>query len=376
VPIVVSEPGVYRLHVRGPDGLEAETNPLQVADTAPRVRWADLHGPSNLSDGTGTPEDYFLYARDVAGLDVAVLTDHDHWGMRFLDATPPAWEEILASTARFHEPGRFVTLPGYEWTNWIYGHRHVLYFDDGPYEVFSSIDPRYEHPTGLWNALAGREALTVAHHSAGGPIATDWSIVPDPHFEPVTEIVSVHGSSEAADSPSRIYNAVEGNYVRDALARGYRLGFIGSGDSHDGHPGLVQLAGPVGGLAAIVTEDLTRAAVLEALRARRVYATSGARILLRFAVDGAPMGATIPVGQTEVPHQAVVQVLGTAPLARIDLIRSGEVVGQFRDVDGNDTLASFEIPPLRAGEYVYVRVLQEDGALAWSSPIFVDDAAP
>jgi hypothetical protein len=138
----------------------------------------------------------------------------------------------------------------------------------------------------------------------------------------------------------------------------------------------VQLAGPVGGLAGIVTEDLTRAGVLEALRARRVYATSGARIVLRFAVDGAPMGATLAPGQTEVAHQAVVQVLGTAPLARIDLIRSGEVVGQFRDAEANDALASFEIPPLQAGEYVYVRVLQQDGALAWSSPIFVDDAAP
>ena len=33
-----------------------------------------------LSDGTGTPEDYFAYARDVAALDVIALTDHDHWG--------------------------------------------------------------------------------------------------------------------------------------------------------------------------------------------------------------------------------------------------------------------------------------------------------
>ena len=63
-------------------------------------------------------------------LDVAALTDHDHWGMLPLDAHPELWEEIQRQTPRFHEPGRFVTLLGYEWTSWIHGHRHVLYFDD------------------------------------------------------------------------------------------------------------------------------------------------------------------------------------------------------------------------------------------------------
>jgi hypothetical protein len=376
VSIGVAEPGVYRLHLRGPGGLEAETNPLQVADAAPRVLWADLHGHSNFSDGTGVPDEYFRYARDVAGLDVVALTDHDHWGMRFLDATPALWEDILATAARFHEPGRFVTLPGYEWTSWLYGHRHVLYFDDGPYELLSSLEPRFAHPTALWRALTGRDALTIAHHSAGGPVATDWTIAPDPRLEPVTEVVSVHGSSEAADSPSRIYRAIEGNYVRDALARGYRLGFIGSGDGHDGHPGLTHLAGPTGGLAAIVADENTRPAVLEALRARRVYATSGARIVLRFTIDGVPMGAGMSPGGPDTTHQAVVQVLGTAPLARLDLVRTGEVIGQLRDAEGSDTLASFEIPALHAGDYVYVRVVQQDGALAWSSPIFVDAPAP
>ena len=36
--------------------------------------------------------------------------------------------------------------------------------------VFSSIDPRYESPRQLWDALEGQPALTFAHHSAGGPI--------------------------------------------------------------------------------------------------------------------------------------------------------------------------------------------------------------
>ncbi|MEE9607603.1 MAG: CehA/McbA family metallohydrolase [Myxococcota bacterium] len=372
VEVVVREPGVYRLKAVAPGELTAVSNPMLVSATGPRVFWADLHGHSALSDGTGLPEDYFLYARDVAALDVVALTDHDHWGILPLATHPELWDEIQRQTRRFHEPGRFVTLLGYEWTSWIHGHRHVIYFDDEG-DVFSSVDPEYESPQQLWKALEGKRALTFAHHSAGGPIATNWSIPPDPRFEPVTEIVSVHGSSEALDSPALIYSPVPGNFVRDALDRGYRFGFIGSGDSHDGHPGLAHLSAPSGGLAAIVTENLSREAVLEALRARRVYATSGPRILLRTALGTHPMGSTLPAPESgAVSDTLFVHVLGTAPIERVDLVRSGEVVDAL-DGEGRLELAlERPVSDLRPGEYLYVRAVQQDGAVAWSSPIFVE----
>ncbi len=241
VEATVRAEGVYRLRATTADGLSAESNPLVARDRAPPILWADLHGHSQLSDGTGTPEDYLRYARDVAGLDAIALTDHDHWGVRFLDRSPELWARIRRAVERFYEPGRFVTVLGYEWTSWLQGHRHVLYFGDAG-EVLSSMEPRYRTPDLLWKALAGKPVLTFAHHSAGGPVATNWRYAPDPTLEPVTEIASVHGSSEAWDTPGRIYRPVRGNFVRDALARGYRLGFIGSGDSHDGHPGLARPA--------------------------------------------------------------------------------------------------------------------------------------
>jgi hypothetical protein len=365
-------PGVARLIAEGPDGLAAVSNPLVASAEGPRVLWGDLHGHSNSSDGTGTPQDYFLYARDVAGLDVAALTDHDHWGMLSLEDHPELWEEIRSLAQGFHEPGRFVTLLGYEWTSWIHGHRHVLYFgDEGA--VYSSVDPRFESPLQLWAALEGQPALTFAHHSAGGPIPTNWEIPPDPRFEPVTEIVSVHGSSEALDSPSLIYSPVAGNFARDALDRGYRLGFVGSGDSHDGHPGLSELASPSGGLAAILSEERTREGVLEALRTRRVYATNGARILLRVALGAHPMGSSIDVPEGgSVSEELFSHIVAAAPLSRVDLIRSGAVIDGL-DIEGElELILQRSLSELRAGEYVYLRVVQEDGGMAWSSPIFID----
>ncbi|MFP8881536.1 MAG: CehA/McbA family metallohydrolase [Myxococcota bacterium] len=368
----IDKSGVFRLRATTTEGLTAQSNPMLVAATAPRILWADLHGHSSLSDGTGTPEDYFLYARDVAALDVVALTDHDHWGILPLDDHAEFWEEIQQQTRRFHAPGSFVTLLGYEWTSWLHGHRHVLYFEDEGV-VYSSIDPAYETPTQLWNALRGKPALTLAHHSAGGPIATNWNFPPDPILEPVTEIVSVHGSSEAADSPIPIYSPQQGNFVRDVLDRGFRFGFVGSGDSHDGHPGLAHLGSPTGGLAAILSENLTRESVLEAIRARRVYATSGPRIILRVALDQYRMGTTIPApGSEGYSGDLFVQVLGTEPLDRIDLIRSGTVVDSMPADNLLDITLQRSIEALHSGEYLYVRAVQVDHAAAWSSPIYVD----
>jgi hypothetical protein len=354
-------------------GIIGESNPLEVGERVPRILWGDLHGHSNLSDGTGTPEDFYAYARDVAALDVAVLTDHDHWGMQPLDSHPDLWERIRAATSAAYEPGRFVTLLGYEYTSWIHGHRHVLYFEDRG-AIHSSLSEACESPLDLWAALRAEDvpALTFAHHSAGGPIPTNWDIAPDPELEPLTEIVSVHGSSEAMDSPGRIYSPVPGNFVRDALDKGYRFGFVGSGDGHDGHPGLTRLAAPSGGLVAILAEERNRPTVLQALRERRTYATNGPRMLLRAALGATRMGGSVAAPQDGAALLFFVRAVGTAPLRSIHVVRSGAIVAELDCQDAWDYSASVDLADLKAGEYVYARVVQADRGLAWSSPFYVE----
>ncbi len=372
VPVVVRSPGIMRVRATGLDGRAAGSNPLVVLPQTPRILWADLHGHSNLSDGSGTVEDYFRYARDIAGLDVVALTDHDHVGRRPLDATPAYWTEIRKQVAAFDAPGRFVTILGFEWTSWIHGHRHVLYFDaDGP--VISTADPAYTSPLQLWDALRGKRALTFAHHSAGGPIATNWEIPPDPVLEPITEIVSVHGNSEAPDAPHEIHEPVPGNFVRDVLQRGFQLGFVGSGDSHDGHPGLTSLGNSgSGGLAAILSDDLTRDGVLAALRARRVYATNGLRIFLQVTLNGAPMGSVMAASAAGNPARLSVLAIGESGFDRIDVIRGPAVVRSIPGEERGRIGFTEELRDLRPGEAVYVRAVQRDGGAAWSSPFFFE----
>ena len=361
--------GIYQIEVQVRDG-SRQSNPMLVEDSPLRLFWGDLHGHSTHSDGSATPTEYYRYARDVAALDVVALTDHDHFGMRKLDEDPELWEHIQSVTEEFHDPGTFVTLQGYEWTNWLWGHRHVLFFHDSG-EIYSCLDQATESPEGLWQALQGQDAITVAHHPAGGPVPVDWSFPPPPELEPVVEIVSVHGNSESARSPAGIRNPSAGSYVRDALARGYKLGLIGSGDSHDGHPGLAHRGGPTGGVAAFYTDSLTRAGILQALRRRSVYATSGPRIILQFRLGTTPMGQTHSL-DPEQPPTVLFRVIGTTQLETVDLIKNTDLY--FRAEIQSASSVAHTIPELdlATGDFIYLRVIQKDGSMAWSSPIWIE----
>ena len=345
------------------------SNPLRVS-AAPHLLWIDLHGHSALSDGTGTPEQFFTYAREVAQLDAVALTDHDAWGLPFLSKHPELVASIDRAAREASRPGEFLGLAGFEWTSWIYGHRHVVYFD-GPLEIHSSLAETSDTPAKLQAILKTREALIIPHHPAGGPIAIDWDFIPDPRLTPLVEVCSVHGSSDAATDPERIYSSVPGHFVRDALRAGHRYGLIGSGDSHDGHPGLPQLAAQTGGLAAVMCEELTPSALLEALRARRTYATSGERIVLRANLAGSPMGSDVPASLVRDHAGLYLEIIGTQPLVRLELIGpegilSSEPLGGLLEFRG-----AFEVPPLEVGTWLYVRVEQADRSQAWSSPFWV-----
>ena len=86
--------------------------------------------------------------------------------------------------------------------------------------------------------------------------------------------------------------------VQDAFRLGYRVGIVANSDGHKGRPGAsypgAALFGAVGGLTCFLTDKLSRETILEAIRKRHHYATTGGengRPLITLAVDF-PQGGT------------------------------------------------------------------------------------
>ncbi len=333
--------------------------------------WGDIHGHSGVCDGTGTPDNYYQYARDVAGLDISALTTHDAHGFVPLDEDEETWNFIRERTDSYYHPGGFVTFLGYEWTNWTYGHQHVIFLNSEEGRVCSFRDPQSSDPTGLWECLKGKKVITIPHHVGGGPIPTDWNFY-NPTFQPLTEICSIHGNSEYYGALKGIYNPQENHFVQDALSRGYKLGIIGSGDSHNGHPGRRDPGALTAGLMGVYAEELTRESIWKALQERSVYATSGARIIINFHVNTKTMGQIIPVDDEHRVRDITGSVIGTDVIKEVTIIKNGSTLyvekGQGREM----TISFRDKTPVKAGDYYYLRAVQADDEIAWSSPVWLE----
>jgi len=376
IRLVGRKPGLVRVGIQDPEGkiTGAMSNIILLHEPAEErfgLYWGDLQSHGNLSDGTGTPEELYRYARDVAGLDVAAVTEHDHWGYLPLDGSEANWRRVLDATDRFHRDGDFVALYAYEWTNWTYGHQHVLFRRREEARVWSWRDPDSDTPVELWRRLKGADCIAIPHHPGGGPIPTCWKYY-DAKLVPVVEMVSVHGVSERMGQPGCIYSPEASGMAQAALGRGYRLGMIGSGDTHDGHPGIGSPGTPAPGLVGIYARELTRDGVFEALRARRVYATNGCRAILRFHSGAVAMGGVLHVEDASAPRRFDIAVVGDGPVAGVTVVKNNADVATLK---GDGLIFSerwTDSAPAKSGDYYYVRVAQTDGGWAWSSPIWVE----
>lgn len=378
------------------------SNPAKVVSDkeAHKLFWGDLHGHSFLAASLDYPTCYFEYARDVEKLDFVSMPDNDGnmierklYGLPqspFWNTRETAWSIVKYLHDYYHDPGSFVTILGWEWTSVQInspktstpcGHR-VVYFPSNDGALFPHTEEAGNNIEKLWDRLEGLGAFTIPHHPAY-PLdrfltGVDWRYS-NPKMEFLVEIYSKQGTSEYPGNPNPVNNPRAEGHVQTALNKGYRLGFVGGSDTHVSRPGGIIME-PVdafpyaeSGLTAIYAEELTREALLAALKQRRCYATTGHRILVEFSINGKVMGQQFraePGGRLAIQASAA----GTAPIEKIEIIKNGAVLhtrpgGKYDiefDIDDN--------APANGSAYYYLRVTQEDGNRAWSSPIWVDTA--
>ncbi|MGB9364669.1 MAG: DUF3604 domain-containing protein [Xanthobacteraceae bacterium] len=327
----------------------ARANPLRVVRNAPLRRyWGDLHGQSGETIGMGSAEDYFRYARDAAFIDIV-----GHQGNDF-QITDAFWKKLNELTAEFDAPGKFVCLPGYEWSGntGMGGDRNVFYRREGrPIRRSSHILVQGETSTeaiytadALFRALEGEDAIVIAH--VGGRYA-DVKYAHDGRLERAVEVHSTWGTFEWL--------------LHDAFEKGFRVGVVCHSDDHKGRPGATRPGassfGAVGGLTCYVMPELTRDALFDALRQRHHYGTTGPRIFIdvrgtteepvtRFS-DDPVLGPVQEEKVTQVMMGDIVrlarvrlrlnvEVIGTAPIERVDTLWGPEVVSTARGYQAAD----------------------------------------
>lgn len=331
-------------------GLMAASNPIEVRESPPKSEdfhrfWADFHGQSEETVGTGSIEDYFLFARDYARLDVC-----GHQGNDF-QVTDAFWDKVNRTTASFDEPGRFAAFPGYEWSGNtpLGGDRNVLFSGEGGRisrscrELLPGGRSRYPDSSTareLFAALRKSLSSDSGGKAKGHPLPFVFAHVGgryadlsmhDEEIEVAVEVHSAWGTFEWL--------------VDDALRRGYRIGIVANSDGHKCRPGSSYPGagefGSLGGLTCVLAERLDRESIYRAVKARRFYATTGNRPLLSLIVEGqdgsaAHMGETLEPVHSGATLRVRVDFAGTAPLERVEMrngVSSSVVLRPYAEED-------------------------------------------
>jgi hypothetical protein len=362
-----------------------------------RIVRGDFHRHTELSwDGGGAQDgslqDFYRYMLDAASMDFGASTDHqggadDYW-----------WWYTQKMTDMYHLPGTYVPIFGYERSvTQPHGHRNIFFATRAgrvtPFHYRQGVDnfALQANPMGdesgigtgdvvendtklLYEAIRRMGGIAISHTSATR-MGTDWRDN-DPQLEPVVEIfqgartnyefagapLSADESKDAAHMKTAGYFPV--GMVRNAWAKGYRLGIITSSDHGSTHYSY----------AMAYTDRYDRQGILDAIRRRQTYGATD-NIILDVRMGDHFMGSEF---KADSPLPLRVRIRGTRAVARVEVIRGDRLI---YSLEPNKQDVSFEFADKDGGKrretaYYYVRVQQSDGQLAWSSPIWVNYTGP
>ena len=392
-----------------------------------------------LIDGDGGFDAFIDLLPNKGDPSVAAKTLHEDIAQPIINADVlerKTWSNITRLADQYYSPGEFTTFIAWEWSSLPGGanlHRVVMTSAGSEaaneFQPFGSDDSPY--PEDLWSWLektteeTGAEFLSIPHNSniskgfmfpektlRGEPITEEYARR-RVHWEPVAEITQIKGDSETHPlfSPTdefadfetyqyyiqqepQAYEAHPGDFLRPALKRGlaieqklgvnpYKLGLIGSTDSHTGlatadefafagklakdstpetksrSDGREKFASgwsmSASGMAAVWATENTREAIMAAFKRREVYATSGPRIALKvyggselqqsdlsapdsWRSKAVPMGGAIAGGE-EAPA-FVMQAFKDPQSANLDRI---QVVKGWVDAAGKEHEAIYNV---------------------------------
>lgn len=389
-------------------------SPAAHAQTDPRVFFGNLHSHTSYSDGSGTPEQAYRHARDVGGLHFLAVTEHNHRraeagarerrdgltiGTNHALYTGPQPDGLVPTARRFTEDGRFVALYGQEFSSISAGnHVNVFAVDE---VIADSVVPngRFDLLLQWLDArpdATGKPAVLQLNHPGLGRTGSREYGADDfaSHAEWVEKlgrsvalIELLNGPAMTRESGMRPAETMERQYL-EYLNRGFLLAPTGDQDNHYHTWGTATDA-----RTAVIAERLTTRDLLEAMRARHVYATEDRNLELVFRVNGhlagdvigrlPPAGSaldiTLTVHDPDEPDAAYeVQVFSDEGPGG----ETAEQVEAFTFEGDSPAGQPYRIGDIRyrgPGQYLFFKVRQigEDGEedRAWTAPVWFREGA-
>jgi len=349
-----------------------------------RIVRGDLHRHTELSwdvgpGNDGSYLDFYRYMIDVAQMDFGSLTDHQGGGHYAYH-----WWLTEKSADMYYLAPRFVPLYGYERSaRFPNGHRNIFHSyrgvpifgfqiklnQSGVFPGVGAGDLVVNDTKLLYEYLHGTGGLAISHTSGTDSMGTDWRDN-DPLIEPVVEIYQgarnsyeVIGGPRVHDAAQQPYGPAPGGYqeagmVWNALAKGYRLGTTSSSDHGSTHISY----------SLVYTPENNRESILDAMRRRHTYGATD-NIIVEVRANGRFMGDEFDTSQRPTLE---LKATGTDKIERIDLVRNNNYVYTTSPLKEQVEVKYTDMEPKAGLNYYYFRIQQENGDIAWASPVWIN----
>lgn len=393
-----NEAGVYTVTLRNSLTKENfKAPPIKCFnETDYHLFWGLLHGESERFDSTESIESCLRHFRDEHVLGYYGVSPFEN-----AEETPnDVWKQISQNVSDFDEAERFTTFLGFQWQGAAgsEGLRQIVFAKEGK-ALPRKKEGKYPSLSKLYRSYSPKEIIAIPTFTMGDGYHYNFKEF-DPEYERVVEIYNAWGSSENTEKEGNTLPiAIEGKKgvkpnaegsIQKALQRNCRFGFVAGGLDDRGIYAYLYDSDQkqyAPGLTGIVSKEHTRQALFDALWNRSCYATTGPRIIVGLSIASSGMGSEISTADKpglRVNRHIAAYAVGADKLKKVEIIRNGTVIHTVKSdtyhvdftFDDMDPLNKIQIdakdkkPPF---VYYYLRVTQEDGNMAWSSPIWVDE---
>lgn len=345
---------------------------FKVSDAQRNLYFGQLHSHTNLSDGQGTIDEAYQYAKNQAGVDFLAVTDHSNSFDNDTQASladgsmSSKWNTGLNAADKYNEDGNFTAIYAYEMT-WSsgtgkYGHMNTFNTPGFETRTNSAMDLRT-----YYNTLK-TQSQSVSQFNHPGTTFGDFVDFGyyDEEIDELVTLIEV-GNGDGPIRGSGYFPSYE--YYTRALDKGWHVAPTNNQDNHKGLWGNANSARTV-----VEAEDLTRDSLYEAIRERRVYSTEDENLEISYELNGATMGSILSE-QNEA--NVVVTVLDPDAGDNIDKIQlitdGGRVAHEVTNVNATEKEWKLTFVPNSSSTYYYVKVVQADKDIAVTAPVWIGE---
>jgi len=408
----VPVPKVAPMPSLGPSGRRGDTQELTATAAIPgfnyTIHYGNLHSHTNHSDG-GTaiaacsgsespqagaygPADAYGYMKNTAKGDFLLASEHNHMydgsSGTNTSASPAAaralFESGVAAAASFStsNPG-FLALYGVEWGTLATGagHMNILNPDGLPGwevntagEVFGHYNTPKADYASLYTLMRSRGWVGMFNHPSTSQFTVNGTAMgftaDGGEVMALCEVLNTKAFSINTTETETSRSTYTSAWNR-ALERGYRLAPASDQDNHCANWGMSYTNRT--GVLLPAGAPLNNANFLDALRARRVFATMDRSSQLVFLANDQIMGSRLR-NEGALNLQVLYASSGGHSVTRVQ-IQEG-VPGRNGTVSTLVETPTHSFTPSLGAHFYYAKLTQEDGDLLWSAPIWVEQVGP